>query len=149
MADNPYKDYGLLQALGDAHLGKYVGGMAGGDSWQHLMFPDDFAKRLYEMYPDLERRRDRNMADMAINFAGGYDWGVRESVDPQVARDMAKAYQYRDYRGGREEDSIQDYYENLAGVEAGIQHKGERLSMDDLVKAAYSYADVKNRGLLD
>lgn len=148
MADDPYKDYGLLDALGDAHLGKYVSGFFGGDVYDHLMFPDDFAKRLYEMYPDLERRRDRNMADMAINFAGGYDWGVRDTVEPQQARDMAKAYQYRDYLKGREYDSGQDYLENLEGVNAGIQQRGERLSMDDLVHAAYSYANAR-KGLLD
>lgn len=143
---NPFENYGLLQMLSDANFGTALGQF--GQTLDHVAFPDQFARAFYQQYPDVERRRDRNLADMAINYAGGYDWGVRPSIDPQVAREMAKAYQYGDYLTGRKEDSIGDYRENLAGVEAGIAGRNQRMSMPDLVKAAYEFA-ARQKGLLD
>lgn len=151
---SPFDNYGLLELMYDASPVTTV--TNAGSVIDHGGFPDDFAEALYKAYPDLakDKRVDRNLADIAINFAGGYDWGVRDNIDPESARDMGKAFQFMDYMKGvgspaRQADAEQDYLENLAGVNAGIQHRGERLSMDDLVKAAYSYADVKKRGLLD
>ena len=122
---------------------------------EHSAWPDKFADALYAQYPDLERRKDRNVADMAINYGGAYDWGVRPDIDPETARQMAKHYQARDYVGGllrndpaRAQDSIDDYNENFAGVMAGYRDQGNRKSMDDLVKEAYMYA-MQKKGLLD
>lgn len=136
-----YDNYGILQALGDANLGTYLGNL--GESMDHSAFPEKFAQAFRQAYPDAGKRYDRSLTDMAINYAGGYDWGARDAIDPQAAREMGKAYQYKDYLLGddaRKYDSEQDYLENLAGVEAGIAARGSRAPMEDLLKMAYEYA---------
>jgi hypothetical protein len=89
--------------------------------------------------PELGPRVDRGLLDMAINFAGGYDWAAREGISPQVAKEMARAYQYKGY-ADRPEDSIQDYYENVAGIEA---FTGERVPAGKLIDMAIEYARNK------
>lgn len=142
---NLYEDYGILQALGDANLGTYLGQF--GESMDHSAFPEKFAQAFRQAYPDAGKRYDRSLTDMAINYAGGYDWGVRDAIDPDAARQMGKAYQYKDYLLGddaRKYDSEQDYLENLAGVEAGISQRGNRMLMDELVRQAYEYAKQRS-----
>jgi len=138
---NIYDNYGILEALYDASpLEAFTNA---GQVIDHGAFPEQFAKELYAKYPDIGKRTDRSIADMAINYAGGYDWGVRDQIDPQAARDMGKAYQFKDYLFGddaRKHDSEQDYLENLAGVEAGISSRGSRMPMNDLLEVAYQYA---------
>lgn len=138
---NLYENYGILQALYDASPLEAI--TNAGQVIDHGAFPDEFARQFRKEYPDAGKRYDRSLADMAINYAGGYDWGARDAIDPQAARDMGKAYQYRDYLLGddaRKYDSEQDYLENLAGVEAGIAARGNRAPMEDLLKMAYEYA---------
>lgn len=138
---NIYEKYGILEAISDANLGTYLGNI--GESVDHSGFPDKFASEFKRAYPDAGKRYDRSLTDMAINYAGGYDWGVRDAIDPDAARKMGKAYQYKDYILGddaRKYDSEQDYLENLAGVEAGISSRGSRVPMNDLLEMAYQYA---------
>ena len=73
---------------------------------------------------------------MALNYASAYDFAARPGVDPEKAKEMAKAYQYRHY-GSRPEDTIQDYYENVEGINA---FTGQRMSDEDLLRQAYEFA---------
>lgn len=148
--DNPYADYMPNEFISDLNIGTLMGRPM--QALEHSAWPDKFAKAFYEAYPDVERRKDRNLADMAINYGGAYDWGVREGMDPDIARRQAKHYQARDYIGGllsgdkaRAQDSIDDYNENFAGIMAGYRDQGKRKSMDDLVKEAYDYAMMKGQ----
>lgn len=151
--DNPFANYMPNEFMSDMNFGTAASHPL--ETINHFAFPDKFADALYAQYPDLERRKDRNVADMAINYGGAYDWGNRDFVDPETARQMAKHYQARDYFGGllsgdqaRAQDSIDDYNENFAGIMAGYRDQGQRKSMDDLVKEAYMYA-MQKKGLLD
>ena len=105
---NPYEDYGLLNFLRDAHI------LSGGPMTRlkHGAYPDIIKREIERQYPDIGPRVDRGVLDMAINYAGGYDWAARSGLDPQITKEQARAYQYMDY-GDRPEDSIQDYYENF------------------------------------
>ena len=137
MADNPFENYGLLQRLSDHNLMTVIRNPI--DTMQHLSFPEAIAQRMMRENPELGPRVDRGLLDMAINFAGGYDWAAREGISPQVAKEMARAYQYKGY-ADRPEDSIQDYYENVAGIEA---FTGERVSHERLMDMALQYARQK------
>jgi hypothetical protein len=151
--DNPFANYMPNEFMADMNLP--TAAMHIPSTINHFAFPDKFAEALYAQYPELERRKDRNVADMAINYGGAYDWGNRDFIDPETARQMAKHYQARDYFKGllqdkpeRVQDSIDDYNENFAGIMAGYRDQGNRKSMDDLVKEAYAYA-MQKKGLLD
>jgi len=109
------------------------------DVMQHISFPQAMSDRIQRKYPELGPRVDRGLLDMALNFAGGYDWAAREGITPEVAKEMARAYQYRHY-GSRPEDSIQDYYENVAGIDA---FTGNRVSNEALIDMALRYAREK------
>lgn len=137
MADNPFENYGLLQRISDHNLMTVLRNPV--DAMQHISFPEAVAQRIMRENPELGPRVDRGLLDMAINFAGGYDWAAREGISPQVAKEMARAYQYKGY-ADRPEDSIQDYYENVAGIEA---FTGERVSTGKLIDMALEYARNK------
>lgn len=137
MADNPFENYGLLQRISDHNLMTVLRNPV--DAMQHISFPEAVAQRIMREHPELGPRVDRGLLDMAINFAGGYDWAAREGISPQVAKEMARAYQYKGY-SDRPEDSIQDYYENVAGIEA---FTGERVPHETLIDMALEYARNK------
>ena len=137
MADNPFENYGLLQRIKDHNLMTVLANPV--DAMQHIAFPEAVAQRIKREYPELGPRVDRGLLDMAINFAGGYDWAAREGISPQVAKEMARAYQYKGY-ADRPEDSIQDYYENVAGIDA---FTGERVPTSQLIEMALEYAKRK------
>ena len=112
---------------------------------EHGKYPDVLAAALKEKYREQvgNSRVNRSPLDAAINYGGGYDFGVRGDIPPAVARDMAKAYQYTDYFfspfTGPKSDAIGDYYENMAGVEAGIKERGRRASEADIQRRAAAY----------
>jgi hypothetical protein len=137
MADNPFENYGLLQRIKDHNLMTVLANPV--DAMQHIAFPEAVAQRIKREYPELGPRVDRGLLDMAINFAGGYDWAAREGISPQVAKEMARAYQYKGY-ADRPEDSIQDYYENVAGIDA---FTGDRVPTSQLIEMALEYARNK------
>ena len=137
MADNPFENYGLLQRISDHNLMTVLRNPV--DAMQHISFPEAVAQRIMRENPELGPRVDRGLLDMAINFAGGYDWAAREGISPQVAKEMARAYQYKGY-ADRPEDSIQDYYENVAGIEA---FTGDRVPTGKLIDMALEYARNK------
>lgn len=137
MADNPFENYGLLQRIKDHNLMTVLANPV--DAMQHIAFPEAVAQRIKREYPELGPRVDRGLLDMAINFAGGYDWAAREGISPQVAKEMARAYQYKGY-ADRPEDSIQDYYENVAGIDA---FTGDRVPTSQLIEMALEYAKRK------
>lgn len=139
MADNPFENYGLLQRISDHNIPTVLANPI--DAMQHISFPEAVAQRIMRENPELGPRVDRGLLDMAINFAGGYDWAAREGISPQVAKEMARAYQYKGY-ADRPEDSIQDYYENVAGIEA---FTGERVPTSKLIDMALEYARNKAR----
>jgi hypothetical protein len=68
-------------------------------------------------------KHDGSIYDRSKNYAGGYDWGVRQAQDPDLARNMAKSYQLWHYLTGQGSpaDAEGDYLENLAGVEAAVR----------------------------
>lgn len=133
---NPYENYGILQMLSDANIPHYLSNMS--QAMEHAKMPEIYSRKLKEMYPDIGNRVDRGLLDMALNYASAYDYAARVP-DPEIARQMARAYQYRDY-GSRPEDTIQDYYENVAGINA---FTGKRMSDEDLLKQAYEFARKK------
>jgi len=137
MADNPFENYGLMERLLDYNPMTVIRNPI--DTMQHLAFPEAIAQRIMRENPELGPRVDRGILDMAINFAGGYDWAAREGITPQAAKEMARAYQYRDY-AERPDDAIQDYYENVAGIDA---FTGERVPTSSLIEMALEYARNK------
>jgi len=134
---NPYENYGLLQMFKDANIPHYLSNF--GQAMKHAEMPEVYARQLREMYPELDKRTDRGILDMALNYAGAYDFAAREGIDPEKAKEMARAYQYRDYKD-RPEDTIQDYYENVSGINA---FTGQRMSDEDLLRQAYEFARQK------
>lgn len=107
----------------------------------HSRAVDSLADDLKDYYPNL--RADRSAQDKALNYAGGYDWGLRTNPeDAQRAIDAAKAYQMKDYLlspitviknnglsnffdnlEARRKDSELDYLENKAGIESAMYDK--------------------------
>jgi hypothetical protein len=112
---------------------------------EHGKYPDILSAALKEKYLDQvgNSRVNRSPLDAAINYGGGYDFGVRGDVPPEVARDMAKSYQYTDYFfspfTGPKADAVGDYYENMAGVEAGIKERARRASEEDIARRSAEY----------
>ena len=137
MADDPFKNYGLLERLSDHNFMTAI--MNPIDVMQHISFPQAMSDRILRQHPELGPRVDRGILDMALNYAGGYDWAAREGITPEVAKEMAKAYQYKQY-GDRPEDSVQDYYENVAGIDA---FTGQRVPHETLIDMALKYAREK------
>ena len=134
---DPFKDYGLLNFISDMNLGTVLSNPH--DAALHANFPDNIARQLKANYSELgDKRTDRGMLDMAINYAGAYDWAAREGVSQQAAQEMARHYQSKDY-DERPNDSINDYYENLAGIKLAGRTP-ERLSNSDLMELAVQYA---------
>jgi hypothetical protein len=112
---------------------------------EHGKYPDILSSALKEKYLDEvgNSRVNRSPLDAAINYGGGYDFGVRGDIPIDVARDMAKAYQYTDYFfspfTGPKADAVGDYYENMAGVEAGIKERARRASEADIARRSAEY----------
>ena len=137
MADDPFKDYNIFKQLWESNIRTVAANPI--DAMQHTSFPQAMSNRILRANPELGPRVDRGLLDMALNFAGGYDWAAREGITPEVAKEMARSYQYKDY-GSRPEDSIQDYYENVAGIDA---FTGERVPHESLINMALEYARKK------
>jgi hypothetical protein len=112
---------------------------------EHGKYPDALSSELKKNYlDDLGNSRvDRSPLDVALNYGGGYDFGVRQDIPADVARDMGKAYQYTDYFfspfTGPKSDAIGDYYENMAGVEAGIKERGRRATEAEIQRRSAEY----------
>lgn len=112
---------------------------------EHGKYPDILSSALKDKYREQvgNSRVNRSPLDAAINYGGGYDFGVRNDIPANVARDMAKAYQYTDYFfspfTGPKSDAVGDYYENMAGVEAGIKERNRRASEADIIRRSADY----------
>jgi hypothetical protein len=117
---------------------------------QHGQYPEQLAAGLKDKYfVELGNlRKNRGPLDVAINYGGGYDFAANKNVPPQDVRDMAKAYQLFDYMTSMKDtskaDAIGDYYENMAGVEAGLAGRGRgRMPEEDLQRMAAKYGMSK------
>jgi hypothetical protein len=112
---------------------------------EHGKYPDALSSELKKNYLDTvgNSRVNRSPLDVALNYGGGYDFGVRQDVPADVARDMGKAYQYTDYFfspfTGPKSDAVGDYYENMAGVEAGIKERGRRATEAEIQRRSAEY----------
>ena len=110
----------------------------------HGAVPERQLRELRAAEYGLPRERiNRNPMDKAVNYAGGYDWGARESVPLEDALDMAKAYQLWDYMTTfdprREADAQKDYEENVAGVMAAQPYRGIQRPERDMLREAAEY----------
>jgi len=112
---------------------------------EHGKYPDALSSELKKNYLDTvgNSRVNRSPLDVALNYGGGYDFGVRQDIPADVARDMGKAYQYTDYFfspfTGPKSDAVGDYYENMAGVEAGIKERGRRATEAEIQRRSAEY----------
>lgn len=114
---DPYKDRNILGYLEDMYTGIKLGWKHRKAGVNHFQKHNELGYLLSGQTPDL----DPGEYDQAKNWQGGYDWGYRlGETNAEDAREMARIYQGRDYPA-RPADSVHDYYENLDGVEAGIQ----------------------------
>ena len=111
---------------------------------EHGAYPEHIKNLLTSDKPELGFiRKDRTPLDAAINYGGAYDWGRRPDVSPQDARDMAKAYQLWGYvnpmDSARKPDAVADYYDNLAGVNAGVAARAHPITEEQVVNEAAQY----------
>jgi hypothetical protein len=64
---------------------------------------------------------------------------------------MGKAYQYTDYFfspfTGPKSDAVGDYYENMAGVEAGIKERGRRATEAEIQRRSADYGKRSSKML--
>lgn len=139
-----FSEMSLLDKL--AALGK--GGLLQFKHWtegnKHIPVPERYARELRAPEYGLPQQRvNRNPTDRAINYAGGFDWGRRESVPLEDALDMAKAYQLFDYMTtfdpAKELDAQRDYEENVAGVLAAQPYRGIQRPERELLREAAEY----------
>jgi hypothetical protein len=120
---------------------------------EHGKYPDALSSELKKNYLDTvgNSRVNRSPLDVALNYGGGYDFGVRQDVPADVARDMGKAYQYTDYFfspfTGPKSDAVGDYYENMAGVEAGIKERGRRATEAEIQRRSAEYGKRSSKML--
>lgn len=140
-----FSDMSMLDKL--AALGK--GGLLQFKHWteagKHGAAPERQLRELRAAEYGLPRERiNRNPMDRAVNYAGGYDWGVNPSVPLNDALDMAKAYQLFDYMKtfdpARERDAQKDYEENVAGIMAAQPYRGVQRPERDMLREAAEYA---------
>jgi hypothetical protein len=117
---------------------------------KHGAYPDQLAAALKDKYlVELgNSRRNRTPLDVAINYGGGYDFAANKAVPAQDVRDMAKAYQLFDYmtsiRDSAKADAIGDYYENMAGVEAGLAGRSRgRMPESEIQRLSAEYGKKK------
>lgn len=117
---------------------------------KHGAYPDQLAAALKDKYlVELgNSRQNRTPLDVAINYGGGYDFAANKAVPAQDVRDMAKAYQLFDYmtsiRDSAKADAIGDYYENMAGVEAGLAGRSRgRMPEADIQRLSAQYGKRK------
>ena len=98
-----------------------------------------------------DKRPDRSAMDKAVNYAGGYDWGIREGVDPLDAIPTGRAYQLRQYMNEpeRREDAILDYLENTAGLRAAARDKALGVNPEGYppIKEAINFSRYAGGGL--
>jgi hypothetical protein len=119
----------------------------------HGKYPDALSSELKKNYLDEvgNSRVNRSPLDVALNYGGGYDFGVRQDIPADVARDMGKAYQYTDYFfspfTGPKSDAVGDYYENMAGVEAGIKERGRRATEAEIQRRSAEYGKRSSKML--
>ena len=120
---------------------------------EHGKYPEELFSALKAKYRDQvgNSRVNRSPLDAALNYGGGYDFGVRQDVPADIARDMGKTYQYVDYFfspfTGPKSDAVGDYYENMAGVEAGIKERGRRASDAEIQRRSAEYGRRTSRML--
>lgn len=117
---------------------------------KHGAYPDQLAAALKDKYlVELgNSRQNRTPLDVAINYGGGYDFAANKAVPAQDVRDMAKAYQLFDYmtsiRDSAKADAIGDYYENMAGVEAGLAGRSRgRMPESEIQRLSAEYGKRK------
>ena len=117
---------------------------------KHGAYPDQLAAALKDKYlVELgNSRQNRTPLDVAINYGGGYDFAANKAVPAQDVRDMAKAYQLFDYmtsiRDSAKADAIGDYYENMAGVEAGLAGRSRgRMPESEIQRLSAQYGKRK------
>jgi hypothetical protein len=137
---NPFEGYNILDRIAGIPLGTAISSPL--DSLMHLSYTDTIPQRITRerprLYDELGGRVDRNQIDMMTNFMGAYDWMARMGDDPQNAIEAAKSYQYKSY-ADRPQDSIMDFYENKAGINAFDPSVG-RVDDATLIDMAERYA---------
>jgi hypothetical protein len=136
---------GLLDRLGVYARGAYGALKSPLQMIQHYEAPGNLREHLAPRLGTV--RTDRSPLDKGLNYAGGYDWGIRPGVNPEDARASAKAYQLWDY-GTRPHDSVMDYLENLAGLRAAERDRALNLDRRGpaMLDEAARFAVPKARG---
>lgn len=121
----------------------------------HALREDDYLNDLKKYYRtnELDQKVDRSPLDRAVNYAGGYDWGMQNSVSDENLQDAinaARAYQLRDYVNSetdkRRNDAVKDYLENIAGMKAALADKDKGIERDrnDIVNDAVIFSGRQN-----
>lgn len=118
----------------------------------HLTNMEPLAQKLVDKYfpgKTLEKHRiDRSQIDKAVNYAGGYDYGKREGVEPGFASRAADSYQIRQYRNepDRREDAVYDALENQKGILDAVRDReaGKNITEEDILRAAYEFSKPTN-----
>lgn len=134
---NPYRDYRMGEWWDDQAY-RFDDDFKGKD--EHTAYYNSLPSMIREMDPSMKdvKRTDRGLLDMVMNYMGGYDMMARSPDTPQKVQALAKAYQYGDY-GSRPNDSIGDFWENIAGTQA-YDAKVGRLSDKELYDQAVQFA---------
>jgi hypothetical protein len=131
---NPYRDYRAGEWWNDAMLKNDIPGKD-----EHLDYYNNLPGLIKRLDPKQDVTKiDRGLMDMVMNYMGGYDMMARAPERKNDVQALAKAYQYGDY-GSRPNDSIGDFWENIAGVNAYDPQVG-RLSDIDLYNQAMQFA---------
>lgn len=77
----------------------------------------------HELSPYLGKSRpEGGTLDRALNYAGAYDWGIRDNIPADEALAMAKLHQYRKF-DIRPHDAVRDYVQNVDGLRAAYRDK--------------------------
>lgn len=137
---NPFEGYNILDRIAGIPAGTVLSNPI--DSLMHMSYYDTIPQRITRerprLYDELGGRVDRNQIDMMSNFMGAYDWMARTGDTPENAIEAAKSYQFKSY-ADRPQDSIMDFYENKAGIEAYDPAVG-RLDDKSLIDLAEAFA---------
>jgi hypothetical protein len=153
--DNIFSDLSILDKAGILGRGLLIGAKQTISNPQSILghgkYPERLSSQLQYQYPELGNvRQNRTPLDVAINYGGGYDWAARSKMNQQDAQSLAKAYQLADYikygllmNPEGQQDSVQDYLENVAGINKAIQDNGAMLNNPSLLKKSADYAKTK------
>ena len=147
---DPYADMSAIQKAVELAKGfwnnqRYAWGE--NPAWlAHMQAPEQYAQYFKQHYPEMGSLRvNRGPLDVAINYAGGYDWAARPEVSPEDARNMARQYQLSDYvlPGRKESNEVADYAQNMAGVERALadREQNRQRSHEEVAALARKYAE--------